>query len=157
MDSDGDDQINLTFSTSRDRLPTWSPDGSRIAFVSDRDGNSEIYVMNADGTRQRRLTINVGSDSFPAWSPEGDQLIFHSLRNGSWGIYGMNPDGSNQTLLAAVNSQVLVPRWSPNGGSILFTDRQEEANIYVMGADGADLRQITGGPADDLNPVWVLD
>jgi TolB protein len=84
--------------TSRD--PAWSSDGRKIAFVSERDGNSEIYVMNANGSGQRNLTRNPAFDADPAWSPDGRKIAFVSKRDGGYGVYVMNADGSGQRRLA---------------------------------------------------------
>ena len=67
--------------------PTWSPDGRRIAFTSNRDGNYEIYIMNADGTGQSNVTNHPASDNYPAWSPDGHKLAFISNRGGGYDIY----------------------------------------------------------------------
>ena len=77
--------------------PVWSPDGTKIAFQSNRDGNFEIYVMNADGSGQTRLTTNEANDVHPDWSPSGDRLVFLSFRDGGSEIYVMNPDGATFT------------------------------------------------------------
>ena len=69
MNADGTGQTRLTYNSDIDTKPSWSPDGSRIAFYSGRDGNTEIYVMNADGTGQTNLTDNPKHDSHPSWSP----------------------------------------------------------------------------------------
>ena len=69
MDSDGSNQTNITNNPALDFAPSWSPDGSKIAFVSFRDGNDEIYVMDADGSNQSRLTSNSADDWFPSWLP----------------------------------------------------------------------------------------
>ena len=74
-------------------------DGSKIAFASWRQGNSEIYIMNVDGSRQTRLTNNLEEDSWPSFSPDGSKIAFSSNRDGSVGIYIMNVDGSGQTRL----------------------------------------------------------
>lgn len=89
----------LTDHAASDHHPTWSADGSKIAFVSDRDGNPEIYSMNADGTGVVRLTFNAADDSDPAWSPGGSRIAFHSNRDGNYELYAMNVDGSNVTRL----------------------------------------------------------
>lgn len=84
---------NLSRHPAADRDPAWSPDGKRIAFVSDRDGNFEIYVMNADGTKQKRLTTNAAADRNPAWSRDGRQIVFQSNRDGNLDIFVMNAAG----------------------------------------------------------------
>jgi Tol biopolymer transport system component len=80
--------------------PAWSPDGRKIAFVSHRDGNSDVYVMNTDGSGQRSLTRNPAFDADPAWSPDGRKLAFVGKRDGSYGVHVMNADGSGQRRLA---------------------------------------------------------
>jgi len=69
MNADGSNQTNLTKNPAGDGCPVWSPDGRKIAFVSDRDGNEEIYGMNADGSSQTNLTKNPAGDGCPVWSP----------------------------------------------------------------------------------------
>jgi TolB protein len=78
------------------RAPRWSPDSRTLLFVSRRDGNAEVYVVNADGSGQRRLTRNPAHDSDPAWSPDGRRIAFISTRDGERAIYVMNADGSQQ-------------------------------------------------------------
>ena len=79
------------------QTPAWSPDGRKLAFVSRRDGNSEIYVMNADGSAQENLTRQPANDSQPSWSPDGRKIAFVSRRDGNSEIYVMNADGSRLT------------------------------------------------------------
>ena len=86
---------------------------ARIAFSSERDGNLEIYVMNADGTGQTRLTNNPAEDEEPAWSPDGTRIAFHSHHNGNREIYVMNADGSGQTRLTNNPADESEPAWSP--------------------------------------------
>ena len=82
-----------------DRDPAFSPDGPKIAFWSHRDGNEEIYVMNADGSGQTRLTNNAVGDGQPAFSPDGSKIAFTSAPDGNRAIYVMNADGNGQTRL----------------------------------------------------------
>jgi len=126
MNANGTDQTRLTTNTSIDDKPAWSPDGSKIAFASYRDGNdqiSEIYVMNPDGTNQTRLTTNTGYA--PTWSPDGSKIAFGSYRDGNYGIYVMNADGTEQTRLITDTEFDDTPSWGiipgltvtfPNGG-----------------------------------------
>ena len=94
-------------------LPSWSPDGRRIVFVSDRDRNLEIYVMNADGSGQRNVTRHPGRDSDPAWSPDGRKIAFTTKREGNFEIYVMNADGSGQRKLTRNPGVDRFPIWSP--------------------------------------------
>ncbi len=95
-----------------DLTPAWSPDGGRIAFVSDRDGDDEIYVMNADGSGQIRLTTSAGPDLWPAWSPDGVQIAFDSHLDGNIQIYLMHADGSGQTPITRDSWDDMMPSWA---------------------------------------------
>jgi Tol biopolymer transport system component/subtilisin family serine protease len=102
--------LRLTNATG-DSRPRFSPDGSKIVFQSNRDGQAEIYVMNSDGTAQTRLTNNSAADTAPAWSPDGTRILFTSLRDGpmSPALYVMNADGSGQTRVTAGSDGVWRP------------------------------------------------
>lgn len=78
-----------------------APDGfqAKVTFMSSRDGNWEIYTVNADGSALKRLTNNSAEDGLPTWSPDGKSIAFVSTRGGSWAIWAMNSDGSNQRKL----------------------------------------------------------
>lgn len=83
MESDGSNQTRLTSQSAFDDYPTWSPDGSSIAFASQRDGNMEIYVMNSDGSDQTRITSDISKDEVPSWPPDGNKIAFVSDRDGN--------------------------------------------------------------------------
>ncbi|GAC1365387.1 MAG: DPP IV N-terminal domain-containing protein [Herpetosiphon sp.] len=102
----------LTNNTSADRFPRVSPDGTKIAFEANRDGNPEIYVMNIDGSAQRRLTNSQGVDSHPTWAPDNQRIAFESDRDGRFQVLIQNIDGSNQVQLTTGERQSRMPVWA---------------------------------------------
>jgi Tol biopolymer transport system component len=136
--------------------PAWSPDGRRLAFMSNRDGDFEIYVVDADGSNVRRLTDDPGNDFNPAWSPDGKEIAWNSDRGGDFKVYVMKADGTGVRRLTDAPGVDSVPSWSPRGDEIAFeSSRDGKAEIYVMNADGGDQRDVSNDPnANDLNPAW---
>ncbi len=105
----------ITSSYYTDTAPAWSPDGEWIAFVSDRAGSSDVYLMRPDGNALHALTDTSDLDTNPAWSPDSSRLAFVSNRDGARTLYIMNADGSSvQRLLDAV-SEDSRPAWRPGG------------------------------------------
>jgi Tol biopolymer transport system component len=100
---------------------SWSPDGRTIAFASDRDGNDELFLMNADGSGVRQLTHNAAADVGPSWSPDATELGFASDRGGAWAIWAIKTDGSHPHQLAhGGQAAVNPPVWSPDGRCIAY-------------------------------------
>jgi Tol biopolymer transport system component len=129
-----------------------------IVFESSRNGNEEIYVMNADGTGQTNLTRNAADDRRPAWSPGWHKIVFESNRRGNGDIYVMNADGTGQANLTINGADDGEPVWSPDGRKIAFTsDRDGNSEVYVMNADGSGQTRLTNNPALDSGPVWSPD
>jgi TolB protein len=162
MDSDGSNPHRLTESDAAEDHPAWSPDGSKIIFDADYDGDGfyEIYTMNADGTDVTRLTANAANDQFADWSPDGTQIAFSSDRNSNWDIFVMEADGSNQRALTDSPDLELFPAWSPDGTLIAFNGlapRSRNTDIFVMNTDGSNAHQLTDSPRFDESPAWSPD
>ena len=162
MDANGANPINLTNHDALNQTPDWSPDGNRIAFSSDRDGNWEIHVMEADGANPINLTNHPARDGRPDWSPDGQQITFTSDRDGNLEIYVMNADGTNPINLTNHLAEDNNSSWSPDGTRIAFDsnrddDRDNNWEIYVMNADGTNPINLTNHPGPDINPSWGLD
>jgi dipeptidyl aminopeptidase/acylaminoacyl peptidase len=154
----------LTDTPEENSDPAWSPDGTRIAFTSRRDGGDpEIYIMNADGSNQVRFTTSPGIDEQPAWSPDGTRIAWASDRNeGNLEIYSANLDGSGLRRHTVNGAFVdTEPEYSPDGSLIAFrSNRNPNGDIFVVDANGAPeagLRQITSNAAADTSPTWSPD
>ena len=129
-----------------------------IAFDSNRDGDREIYVMNADGSNVAKLTDNTASDRSPSLSPDGRKIAFYSNRDGVFEIYVMNVDGSNVVNLTNNTTGDVYPSWSPDGQKIAFVSgRDGDEEIYVMNADGSNVVKLTDNTALDRIPSWSPD
>lgn len=149
----------LTGVQYRNAFPAWSPDGGRIAFSSDRDGNWELYVMQRDGRRHRRLTNTPAAERYPVWSPDGRKLAFASRdpteeRRGSSGFANVHvrdlETGEVRHLSAAPATE--TPRaWSPDGAWILFTTQDD---LFLVHHETARLVRLTQTPARELGSVF---
>ena len=140
----------------------YSPDGERIVFVSARDGNNEIYVMNADGSGQTRLTDNAAVDSRPVFSPDGEKIVFSrrdprsldtSLQRDD--VWVMNSDGTMQDRLTTDPATDTHANFSPDGTKIVFSsERGGNTDLYVMNADGTEQDRLTTDPKVDEFPAF---
>ena len=162
MDADGGNLQNLTNNKGFDEDPSWSADGMRIAFISDRDlhpldRNWDIYVMDADGGNPRNLTEHPWPDMEPSWSPDGKHIAYIS-RHWSWEIYVMDVDGGNHVNLTKNFNNDWFPSWSPDGERIAFvSDRDGNDEIYMMDADGGNEQRLTNNRFEDRDPSWSPD
>ena len=130
----------------------------RIVFTSDRDGENEVFVMNADGTGVEQLTYNLAVESVPSWSPDGRRILFQSDRDGEGDIYVMNADGTGVARLTENPAGDYDPSWSPDGRRVAFESyRDGNYEIYVVNADGTGVARLTENPAGDYDPNWSPD
>jgi Tol biopolymer transport system component len=145
MDMKTGEQERLT----KGYYPRWSPNGKKIVFVSAKDGNEEIYVMDSDGKNRTRLTESSAFNSYPEWSPDGKKIVFVSSKKGSGEIYIMDSDGKNQTRLTENGAFNSSPEWSPDGKKIAFVSVKEFIGqtwinqIYIMDSDGKNQTRLT--------------
>ena len=161
----------LTNNDSFDEYPSWSPDRTKIVFTSNRDGNYQIYTMNADGTNQTNISKNSLSlllgekkDRYPSWSPDGSKIVFYTNRHGirtpgstkiQYQIYTMNADGTNQTRLTNNPVIDISPKWSADGKKIAFTSNREgNYNIFIMNASGHNPINISNKDSNDCFSSW---
>jgi Tol biopolymer transport system component len=142
-------------------IPACTPTetGPEIVFQSARDGNFELYTMNADGSSQRRLTNSPANDITPAWSPDGTTIAFASDRDGNWEVYTIHPDGSNLTRLTRGEGANTSPSWMPDGTGILFVSTRDIINgeLYLMRPDGGHVRRLTQDSLVKDAPVMSPD
>jgi TolB protein len=171
LNSQTGERLRLTDTQSNERTPKWSPDGKRLVFASDRDGNREIYVADLDAISQRaegtpiaadaaivNLTQNKAPDWQPAWSPSGERVVFSSHRDGNWEVYVVRADGSDLTRLTDHPASDFSPAWSPDGERILFVSRRRgDADLYVSNLESGELSQLTTGEMSEYDPSWSPD
>ena len=161
--ADGGSRGNLTHDQSNNTQPAWSPDGTKVAFVSDRDnGVNHIFVMNADGSNPIELNKNFPSkQQRPRWSPDGTRILFTGVDASAF------PDGEIfvTEALAGVDPVRLTENnfidtdadWSPDGSKIVFSsNRDGTQSLYTMNADGSNVKRITSGTngTADIEPRW---
>ena len=160
---DGMGLVNLTNHPASDDQPAWSPDGSKLAFRSDRDGDPEIYVMNSSDGAITRLTFHPGLDGEPAWSPDGAHIAFRrseffgdfvgpghpapGAQPAPSSIWLMNADGSDTApLTRQPESRDAHPSWSSDGSRLVFERTRVNStrvDLIVIGARGTPERVIT--------------
>lgn len=161
---DGSDRRQLTENENvSDIGPTWSPDGTRLAFARGSHGAEDIWVMYQDGSGQKRLTTNPAEDRAGSWTPDGEHIAYHSFREtledpGSREIVIMDDDGTNQTQLTDNLVFDTFAHVSPDGEKIAFTsNRAGSFNVHTMDIDGSNVSRVTTLGVEDAHGSWSPD
>ena len=174
---DGTNRRRLTKTTlSEDCHPTWSPDGTKIAFIRRMDKeksqtSGELFIMTADGTNLQRLTYDDFGDGFPSWSPDGKRIVFQSRQDGQSELYVIDLETRAVMQLTGIERiegelSSVAPDWSPDGTQIVyekfinnlvrrpgFVAGLAHKNIYVMSADGENQRPLLPDPKPGADTV----
>jgi len=162
---DGSGLQNLTHSPAREAYPTWSPEGTRIVYSSNRGAARSLWIMNADGGDPRRLTHpGRGVDTTPSLSPDGRRVVFARRIRGNQELYVINLDGTGVRRLTRYPGIDFDPSWSPDGSEIVFWralprgkgGKGNTHEIFTVNTDGGGLRRLTWGASSDA-PAWAPD
>jgi TolB protein len=155
MDADGSDQVNLTTGTDFACSPAASGGAAspgaleRISFVTDRDGNDEVYTMNLDGSDPQRVTNHDADDFSSSWTSDGARLIFDTDRNGHWDIYSIALSGANALRLTTSTADDRFPEWRPSGGvaPVGWAAVPPRAGVHPGVAASAQHREVGATPS----------
>ncbi len=154
--ADGTNLEALVTEGDRNSHPKYSPDGKRIAFVSEKDSNTDIYALNLETQEVTRLTIHLGYDSHPDWSPGGEQIAFVSGRDGNRDVFTMTVNQEQLTNLTKSVMAEYYPTWSPDGEKIAFSRRMGDTStkIYVIDSSGENEIKLVDLPFFNIYPIW---
>jgi len=156
--ADGSIVRRITNSRGIDVSPTFSPDGSRMAFVSARNGLPQIFIQDMQSGAVKRLTFSGRYNTQPSWSPSGDKIAYTTWeKSGEINIFVINADGSGLKRLTSGARENESPSWSPDGGMIVFTsNRQGGKRLYIMGSNGENQRRLLQMDGEQMQPSWSL-
>lgn len=163
-DHEGKNPRRLTSTPGYDAEGAFSPDGSRICFTSNRDGDLEIYTMASDGTDVRRVTKAKGYDGGPFYSPDGKKICFRGFRDPAnprnAQIYVVDADGTNELKLTDTPRANWAPYWHPSGEYLVFTANvgdHRNFELFLVPAKGGKQIKLTTDPGADVLPVFSPD
>jgi TolB protein len=156
MRADGSHQHALTSDPAADDFPSYSPNGKRIAFDSERSASVDIYVMRADGTGEHALATGGRDERDPNYSPDGKQITYSKQTGQNYDVFSMNADGSHQRPLTTSGAFEGRSAYSPSGRKIVYVrSTRKETNLYVMNADGSGKHALTEGTkVGHESPDW---
>lgn len=154
------DPVRITNNNAADTDPNGSPDRTRIAFTSNRGGNTDLWIMNADGSNPKQLTDGQGQNTQPAWSPDGKQIAFVSDRNGNPEIYSVQIDGTGLTRLTDDPGIDTDPAWSQTGDRLFFSSNRDSGmEIYSLLLGSNKVNRLTVSTGDAREPhgsmAWI--
>lgn len=160
MDSSGANQTRLTTNPASDSQPSFSPDGTQVAFVSTRSGSAQIWIMNATpGSPAWRLTSDGATDSGPSWSPDGKVIAYASTVSGQSQLWAISASGTGATTRLLKDSYVdATPAWSPDGAKLAFTStRGGKLQVWVIGYPTAGTPVRITSDSSNVAPAWAPD
>jgi Tol biopolymer transport system component len=169
VNRDGTGLKLLTDGTANSGFPSWSPDGRELVYRASGKDSKGLFIMNLATGAVRALTPGSSHDNFPAWSPKGDRIAFTRLHDGDYEIFSIRPDGNDLRRLTNEPDNDAHCAWSPDGEWIAFTSARggfkdesvlhpyngQLGDIYVMRANGSDVRQLTDTPFEEGSVAWA--
>lgn len=151
----------LTKNTSHDRYASYSPNGKKIVFESNRDGHWEIYMMDNDGKNQQRLTIGKYDNRRPSWHPTGEKIIFESNRSGAFELYELTLTSKSVKKIKVKNLQgvPMFAKYSSDGTKIAFSLMKSDtvSNIQIVSHKGTFIKAFTNYNYRSVYPNWSRD
>lgn len=170
--ADGSGLTLLTDSTGNAGFPSWSPDGRQLVYRMAKESRSALMIVDIETRAVRALTDGSANDNSPAWSPRGDRIVFTARRDGEedYDLFTIRPDGTGLRRLSNAPGNDSHPAWSPDGDWIAFTSArggfkdeaalhpfnpQPYGDLYVMRADGSEIRMLTDNQFENGTPTWI--
>ncbi|MGD1994815.1 MAG: protein kinase, partial [Anaerolineae bacterium] len=154
----GDSLIRLTNDPADEYVPSYSPGGQYVVYMSNRDGPWQIYLMNADGTGARQLTSNDADNYHPRFSPDGKQITFASKMDGDWDVYIMDLEGQIIRQVTDWQGDQYYPFFSPDGLTLsLMDDASGGWQVLLIDVAGNLIENLTSGPAHDTYAAFAPD
>jgi Tol biopolymer transport system component len=158
MHADGSGLRQLTAMPGQEWVPSWSPDGLRIAFVSKTPRDQQIFSVNADGSDLRQLTHSFAPTYGPDWSPDGTRIVYNSNASGTDQLYIMQADGTNPKQITSQGENNWGAAWSPDGNWIAFNSvRGSDPDLFLVHPDGSGEQRLTVDPGRKTTPTWSSD